>query len=172
MSAGNAEFETRVNARIDAMEKQFASQKKAVNDQFAAAKAASDEPKEEGGCWVFIKVIQYIFGITISSYSLFITIYGLVNSMSGTSDFLHPAVSLLFLALLIAVLAFCEGTQIALMLLEKVPARDLPTNIFCANRVRMTHALAQKNTERYLVGRQIFVTGIVFLYCQANLHEA
>merc|ERR1711881_835209 len=96
-------------------------------------------------------------------YACFITFYGLFNSYNGTSDFLHPALSITFLLLLITILGFSEGTQIALMLLEKIPSRDLPTNICCANRVRRTHAIAQNNTERYLVGRQIFVTGIVFL---------
>lgn len=114
-------------------------------------------------CSLVIKVIQYIFGITMGLYSCFITFYGLVNGYNGTSDYLHPAVSIVFLALLLTILGFSEGTQIALMLLEKIPTRDLPTSICCAARVRKTHIIAQNNTERYLVGRQIFVTGIVFL---------
>jgi len=111
----------------------------------------------------FWRPIQYLFGIAISVYAVFIILYGLFNGYNGTRDFLHPAVTLIFLVLLITALAFCEGTQIALMLLEKIPARDLPDNICCAARVRRTHELAQNNTEKYLVGRQIFTTGIVFL---------
>lgn len=50
------------------------------------------------------------------------------------------------------------------MLLEKVPPSELSKlDKSCSGRVRRTHELAQENAERYLVGRQIFVTGIVFL---------
>jgi len=111
----------------------------------------------------FWRPIQYIFGIAISLYSVFIVMYGLFNGYNGTADIFHPAVSIIFLLLLITALAYCEGTQIALMLLEKIPARDLPDEICCAGRVKRTHEIAQNNTERYLVGRQIFTTGIVFL---------
>jgi len=159
MSAGSVE------ERLAALEAGF--EKRKTNVDAGWAKIRADEEAgvgvEEGCCWQSIKVLQYIFGIAISSYAVFITCYGLANSMSGTSDFLHPALSFLFLAGLITILAFCEGTQIALMLLEKIPARDMPDNICCANRVKFTHAIAKANTERYLVGRQIFVTGIVFL---------
>jgi len=153
--------------------------------EFNASQVTDDGPLEEGWCWTVVKVIQYIIGFTLSLYGLFITFYGLSNGYSKSSpcsenmkrlhtkydqlagdceagDF-HEVLVIFFLILLLTVLAFCEGTQIALMLLEKVRPRDIKKDIYCYNRVRRTHELAQNNTERYLLGRQIFVTGIVFL---------
>jgi len=153
--------------------------------EFNASQETNDGPSEEGWCWIVVKIIQYIIGFTLSLYGLFITFYGLSHGYSKSSNcsenakLLHQKYSALggdcedggipeilvifFLVLLLTVLAFCEGTQIALMLLEKVRARDISTDIYCYNRVRRTHELAQNNTERYLLGRQIFVTGIVFM---------
>jgi len=166
---------------------------KAIAEFNASQNADLDGPVEEGWCWMIVKIFQYIIGFTLSLYGLFITFFGLANGYSKSSpcnevvmgnaekgiaslrerysalggeceegDF-HPVLVIFFLIILLTVLAFCEGTQIALMLLEKVRPRDIKKDIYCYDRVRRTHELAQNNTERYLLGRQIFVTGIVFM---------
>jgi len=171
--------EQRLQALENKMNNEITRRSKAAKPATAPAEEAGPE---SGCCWQVIKITQYIIGFVLSIYSLFITGYGLVSGYSKSSPCsdaqhayaalagkecvdgpFHPALVIVFAFLLITILAFCEGTQIALMLLEKVNARDLPDSIFCASRVRRTHQLAQNNTERYLLGRQIFVTGIVFL---------
>jgi len=179
-----------VEARLQKLEKKLNSD---IAKRQAAAKAIAefnasnedDGPLEEGWGWFVVKVIQYIIGFTLSLYALFITFYGLSNGYSKSSPCsqnmidlhnkyeklggsceagpLEPILVIFFLILLLTVLAFCEGTQIALMLLEKVRPRDISPDIYCYSRVKRTHEIAQNNTERYLLGRQIFVTGIVFM---------
>jgi len=175
-----------VEQRLARLEEQFgkeiARKDAALREARQNAKAAEEERPESGCCWQIIKVLQYIVGFTLSIYSLIITFFGLLNGYSKSSPCtglqdhyakmdgktcvsgpLPAWLVIIFLCLLVTVLAYCEGTQIALMLLEKVNGREIPDDICCSARVKRTHQLAQNNTERYLLGRQIFVTGIVFM---------
>jgi len=164
------------------MEKELARKDKAIAELRKNSPTVAAEGPESGCCWQIIKPLQYIVGFTLSIYSLIITFFGLLNGYSKSSPCsedqkrlyaakneecvdgpLPEFLVIIFLCLLVTILAYCEGTQIALMLLEKVNGREIPDDICCASRVKRTHQLAQNNTERYLLGRQIFVTGIVFM---------
>jgi len=175
-----------VDERLSRLESQvqneLARRDKALAEIRKNTPTAKEDGPESGCCWQIIKPLQYIVGFTLSIYSLIITFFGLLNGFSKSSPCsqyqkdlavaqnkkcedgpLPEFVVIIFLCLLVTVLAYCEGTQIALMLLEKVNGREIPDDICCASRVKRTHQLAQNNTERYLLGRQIFVTGIVFM---------
>jgi len=185
--SGNSSVESRLQKLEKKMSSDMAKREAAAKAiaEFNASQEADLGSTEEGWGWIVVKVIQYIIGFTLSLYALFITFYGLSNGYSKSSpcsdnmkalhlkydklggsceegDF-HPILVIFFLCTLLTVLAFCEGTQIALMLLEKVRPRDISPDIYCYARVKRTHEIAQNNTERYLLGRQIFVTGIVFM---------
>jgi len=166
----------------DQMENEIGRREKALQEARKKEKETEEAAPESGCCWQIIKILQYVVGFTLSIYSLLITFFGLLNGYSKSSPCsahqkglyankgetcvdgpLPEWLVIVFLMLLVTVLAFCEGTQIALMLLEKVNGREIPDDICCSARVKRTHQLAQNNTERYLLGRQIFVTGIVFM---------
>jgi len=166
----------------DQMENEIGRREKALQEARKKEKETEGAAPESGCCWQIIKILQYVVGFTLSIYSLLITFFGLLNGYSKSSPCsahqkglyakkgetcvdgpLPEWLVIVFLMLLVTVLAFCEGTQIALMLLEKVNGREIPDDICCSARVKRTHQLAQNNTERYLLGRQIFVTGIVFM---------
>jgi len=179
-SAGVEERLTKLESKMQDEIKRRQAALKAVAKFKQSEDVDEEEALEEGPCWIIVKILQYIIGFILSSYSLFITFYGLASGYSKSSpcddnqrryetDYapcedgpFHPVLVIFFLCLLLTVLAFCEGTQIALMLLEKVRRQDISDDMCCSARVKRTHEIAQNNPERYLLGRQIFVTGIVF----------
>jgi hypothetical protein len=110
--------------------------------------------------------IQYIIGTVLSVCAICIT-FNTIKEGYSTMDLPPVAISIILVVLLILI-AYCEGYPASFIILDKADKA-----LFKESHPRAYHAhsLANAAGESFLVGRQILLTGIVFIFAQFTVFE-
>lgn len=118
-------------------------------------------PATTSACDIF----RYILSTVITLASIALVFYSIGKGYAALPG--HPAVLYVLFILVLILLAYLEGLQVAVLALERVPSESLQHSYPRAYR---THKLATRgrgmNVQRFLVGRQFFVVFVVFLCAQ------
>lgn len=124
----------------------------------------NSEPQKMTAGGIVIRILQYLIGTIVSSLAIFYEFNGVFNNYAHVTVEMGWPSWLVFLlvVILVTVLAYCEATQVALMILEKVDSADLGEG-WLMDYAKRAHALAKSNVNNYLIGRQTFVTCIVMM---------
>jgi len=100
-------------------------------------------------------LVQYAVGILVTSFTVVITIRALATEATS-SNLPFYAIMFTFAAAIILV-AYLEGLHVTIITLMHVNNNTIP------GRARKTHWLATQNLERFVIGRQFVITGMVFV---------
>jgi len=114
-------------------------------------------------------IVRYIISTCITLGCVGIVCYGIAKGYATLPG--PPAALFVVLVLVLVLLAYLEGLQVAILALERIPAESFEHSHPRAYRV---HKLATRgeglNVQRFLVGRQFFVVFVVFVCAQLTTY--
>jgi len=117
------------------------------------------EPSEPVSFWFVcskcFSLVQYAFGIFITTGSVVLTMRALSNGVTTTGWPFYA--TFLTFAAAVVLIAYLEGLHVTIITLMHVPSNSIP------GRAAKAHMLATQNLERFLVGRQFLISGSVFI---------
>jgi len=120
----------------------------------------------------FMKVFEYIKYVlsTLVTLGFFgLIIYAISNGYAALDG--HPVLLLIIFFSVVALLAYLEGLQVAIMALidaNRSTFRHLPR---AYNNHKLANANHGLNVQRFMVGRQFFVVFVVFLGAQLTTYS-
>jgi hypothetical protein len=106
---------------------------------------------------------QYLIGTIISLCSIAITFHGIHEGWIEAK--LPPAAAGIIFVFLLIVIAYSEGYHVTIITLEKADSEVFRVTYPTAYK---THKIANANAECFLVGRQVFLTFIVFIVAEVT----
>jgi len=105
--------------------------------------------------------------VTIGAVSL--CCYGIGNGYAALDG--HPAVLFIVFIIVVTLLAYLEGLQIAIMELQNEDRNAWRYMPRAFNNHKLATANSHLNVQRFLVGRQFFVVFVVFLAAQLTTYS-
>jgi hypothetical protein len=115
---------------------------------------------------IFWTPFQYIIGAVLSICAIAIVFWAISNDY--TEAHTTPIGTGFLVVFLLIVIAYSEGYHVTIITLEKADS-----NVFKESHPRgfRAHQMANENAESFLVGRQVMLTGIVFIFAHFTVFE-
>lgn len=104
---------------------------------------------------------RVIMSVVILGFCLAVTMVALFDGKTGMWEGVPPSVSIIILFVLMAIVGFMEGTQIALFAVINLPDEEIELHRVAHKNCQL--AFAGTNLQAFLIGRQIFVATCMFV---------
>jgi len=121
------------------------------------------------GCWEVVEYVKYTVSTLVTLGFFALILYAISSGYAALDG--HPALLLIIFFLVVILLAYLEGLQVAIMALidaKRSTFRHLPR---AYNNHRLANANHGLNVQRFMVGRQFFVVFVVFLGAQLTTYS-
>jgi len=143
------------------------------DDDDETAEAAGGDQRPDGAgsicgrCWrLLYQCVQTVLGCAIFLVCSAITVHSI-----GAGDSvirIPPLANFALLSACLTAIGYLEGYHVTLVVLEKVSSSSLEQQ---HPRAAAVHSLATKSAHKFLVGRQVLLTGLMFLTANITKFE-